>query len=142
MPDSDKGDRGSCTFHAISAHAATEQPASAQKPMRHDQVCTSHANGVPVASSPTPPMLSTVPDIAANRAGSKRRAMKTVHARNAGAQPTPINTWPSTNVLYDGARADSTAPATASGKPISTVRRTPCRSMPMPTKSCMAPNAK
>src|ERR1019366_9513987 len=79
-------DRGSCTFHAIRHHAAAEQPASTQKPIRQEVASTSHASGVPVASSPIPPMLRTAPDIAANRSAAKCRAMNTVHTKKAGAQ--------------------------------------------------------
>jgi hypothetical protein len=87
-------------------------------------------------------MPSTSPETEAKRAAGKCRAMNTVHTRKAGAQPMPISTWP---VISSGklvASADSSAPAIASGKAVSTVRRTPWRSMPMPMKSCMAPKAK
>src|SRR5574337_298486 len=137
-----RGSGGSCTCHAISPQAATEQPASTKKPMRHDVASTSHASGVPVTSRPMPPTLRIRPETAAKRSGGKWRAMNTVHTRKAAAQPMPISTCPSTSTAYPGASADSSAPAIASGKAVSTVRRTPCRSMPTPMASCSAPNAK
>jgi hypothetical protein len=45
-----------------------------------------------------PARLITSPDIAVKREASKCRAMNTVHARNAGAQPTPINACPSSSM--------------------------------------------
>ena len=87
----------------MSPQAATEQPASTQNPMRHDVASTSQASGVPVASRPTPPRLITAPESAVKRCTGKWRAMKTVQTRNAGAQPTPISTWPNTNTPKLGA---------------------------------------
>ena len=110
--------------------------------MRQDVASISHASGVPVISMPMPPNPSVMPDTAAKRPGGKCRAMNTVQTRKAGAQPTPISTWPSTSTPKFGASADSAAPAMASGKAVSTVRRTPCRSMPMPMNNCMPPKAK
>ena len=83
-----------------------------------------------------------MPFTAANRAAGNRRAMNTVHTRNAGAQPMPISTCPTSSSVKLGASADSAAPAIVSGNAASTVRRTPCKSMPTPIASCSAPNAK
>jgi hypothetical protein len=83
-----------------------------------------------------------MPEIEAKPAGSKLRAMNTVHTRNAGAHPIPIRIWPSTSWAKPCADAATIEPATASGKAASTVRRTPYRSMPIPMKSCSAPNEK
>jgi hypothetical protein len=43
---------------------------------------------------PTEPMPSVSPLTAAKRSAGKLRAMNTVHTRKAGAQPTPVSTWP------------------------------------------------
>ena len=40
------------------------------------------------------------------------------------------------------APAETAAPTIASGNAASTVRRTPCRSMPIPANNCMPANAK
>jgi hypothetical protein len=133
---------GSCTSRQISSQASTPSPASTQKPVRQELACTSQASGVPVNSMPTPPSAITRPETAAKRTGGKWRAMNTVQTRKAGAQPMPISTCPSTSTPKLPARADSAEPAMATGKATSTVRRTPCRSMPMPMNSCMAPKAK
>ena len=102
----------------------------------------SQASGVPVSSMPMPPRPSVRPEIAANRSAGKWRAINTVHDRKAGAQPMPISTCPATSIGKVVASADSAEPAMATGNAVSTVRRTPCRSMPMPMNSCIAPNAK
>jgi len=56
----------------------------------------SQANGVPVSTSPRPPMPMATPDIAAKRCAGKLLAMKSVHTTKAGEQPMPIKAWPST----------------------------------------------
>ena len=65
-----------------------------------------------------------------------------VHTRNAGALPMPISTWPATSIGKPVASADTAAPRAISGEAVSTVRRSPCRSMPMPMNSCRPPKAK
>ena len=52
-----------------------------------------------------------------------------------------MSIWPSISQPYCGAQADSAAPAMASGNALSTVRRRPYKSMPMPMKNCITPNA-
>ena len=75
--------------------ASAEPAASTANPVRHELTSTTQASGVPVASIPSPPSPSTSPDTEANCAAGKRRAMKTVHTRKAGAQPIPISACPS-----------------------------------------------
>ena len=133
---------GSCTSAQISPQASTPQPPSTQKPMRHELASISQASGVPVSSRPMPPTLMARPEMAAKRCAGMCRAMNTVHTRKAGAQPMPISTWPATSMPKLVDSADTAAPAIATGKAVSTVRRTPCRSMPMPMNSCMLPKAK
>ena len=88
---------GSCTRRQISSHASTDNTASSAKPLRQPQRSTSQASGVPVSSRPMPPMPRPTPDTNAKRELGKCREMNTVHARNAGAQPTPISNWPSSS---------------------------------------------
>lgn len=65
-----------------------------------------------------------------------------VHTRKAGAQPMPISTCPITSHVKLPASADIAAPSTISGVAASTVRLSPCMSMPMPITSCRPPKAK
>ena len=73
-------------------------PPSTQKPMRQDEASISQASGVPVSSMPMPPRPSVMPEMAAKRFAGMLRAMNTVQTRKAGAQPTPISTWPATSM--------------------------------------------
>ena len=86
---------GSCTRRQISSQASADITASSTNPLRQPARCTSQASGVPVNSSPSPPTPMAMPDTKAKRALGKCRAMNTVQARNAGAQPTPISNCPS-----------------------------------------------
>ena len=126
----------------MASQASADIAPNARKPARHDCCSMSQASGVPVSSRPAEPMPSAVPDTDAKRSPANWRAMNTVHTRNAGAQPMPMSTWPSTSGKKLCDIAATSAPTIASGKAVSTVRRTPYRSMPIPMKSCSAPKAK
>ncbi len=84
-------------------------------------------------------MLIASPDMAVKRSAAKCRAMNTVQARKAGAQPMPISACPSTSAPKPGAKAHSAAPPTAIGNAHRTVRRTPYRSSESPMVICSRP---
>ena len=85
---------GSCTRRQIKSHASADSTASSTKPLRQPHCCTSQASGVPVSSRPSPPTPMPTPDRNAKREAGKCRAMNTVQARKAGAQPTPMSSCP------------------------------------------------
>ena len=130
------------TSAKIASHDSTDIAPSTTKAVRHEVASISHASGVPVSSMPIVPSAIAVPDTAAKRCAGKRREMNTVQATKAGEQPIPISAWPSSSSRKSGAAAASAAPIIVSGNAVSTVRRSPRRSMPIPIASCSVPNAK
>ena len=126
----------------MAAQLSRPRAASTPKPQRQLLSSINSASGVAVASKPRPLMLITRPDTAVNRAAGKYRPMNTVHTRNAGAQPLPISTCPSSSQPKLGASADITPPTTATGKAQTMVRRTPNTSIDTPITSCISPKEK
>ena len=116
--------------------------ASDQYPVRQEPCSTMKAKGVPVYRMPRLAKLMHRPDSVPKRALSKCRAMNTVQAKNAGAQPSPIKPCPMSRVVYECAVAQMTAPTTAQGAAHNTVRRGPYTSMATPMGSCVRPKVR